>query len=319
MWKPRRATFSVRIERRITSTVKPYATMQVSISGRNDVGSRDSSKANTIAVSGERMTPASTPAMQTSGHSDGLAPGSTGPITVPSPAPMMRSGASTPPDVPDPSAIDQMMNFTMTSESATPHPVQLELAERVLAEVDSDGQQRAERPREQAGEHAGHEAERADLVVRRHREQRTAAEQERAHHGGDRARQRDRDQASRAPLEQQQLHREEHRRDRRVEHRRHACRSAGDEQRLALGGGQMEVLRDERPERAARHDDRALGAERPAAADDDPRRERLQDRNLQIHPALAEQDRLERFGDAVAADLVRTEASHQADDQPADR
>ena len=33
---------------------------------------------------------------------------------------------------------------------------------------------------------------------------------------------------------------------------------------------------------------------------------------------LAEQDGLDRFRDAVAADLVRSEARHQADDQPAD-
>ena len=69
--------------------------------------------------------------------------------------------------------------------------------------------------------------------------------------------------------------------DRRGEDRRHARRRAGDEQRLAFGGGQVERLREERTERAARHDDRAFRAERAAGADRDGGGERLEHRDLE--------------------------------------
>ena len=57
---------------------------------------------------------------------------------------------------------------------------------------------------------------------------------------------------------------------------------AGHQQRLALRGRQMEDLRDDRADRAAGHDDRPFGAERPARADRDRRRERLEDRHLRL-------------------------------------
>ena len=72
-----------------------------------------------------------------------------------------------------------------------------------------------------------------------------------------------------------------------------------------------EQLREQRADRAAGHDDRPFGAERSAAADRDRRGQGLQKRDLQRQLAVAEQDGLDRFGDAVAADLVRPEARHQ--------
>ena len=77
----------------------------------------------------------------------------------------------------------------------------------------------------------------------------------------------------------------------------------------------LEQLREQRADRAAGHDDRAFGAERAAAADRHRRRQRLQQRHFERQPAFAEEDGLDRFGDAVAADLVRPEPRHQADDQ----
>ncbi len=139
-----------------------------------------------------------------------------------------------------------------------------------------------------------------------------------AREAGHGARERDRQETARAPFEQQQLDREQHGRDRRAEHGGHAGRRAGHEQRLALGGRHVHALRDQRAERAARHDDRAFGAERAAAADHDARRQRLEHRHLRRHAALAEQDRLDRLRNAVAADLLGAEARHQPDDQPAD-
>src|SRR3546814_6469271 len=44
----------------------------------------------------------------------------------------------------------------------------------------------------------------------------------------------------------------------------------------------------------------------------------LEDRDLRRQAALAIEDRLDRLGDAVAVDLVRPEARHQPDQQPAD-
>ena len=78
---------------------------------------------------------------------------------------------------------------------------------------------------------------------------------------------RHRHEAARLPLEEQQLHGEQHRRDGRAEDRGHAGRGAGHQQRLALGGAEMEELREQRAQRAACHDDGALGAERAAGAD----------------------------------------------------
>src|SRR5207249_6505177 len=63
-----------------------------------------------------------------------------------------------------------------------------------------------------------------------------------------RARERHRDEAPRLPLEEEQLDRERHRRDRRGEGRRHAARGAGHEERLPLGAGELQELRDHRAE-----------------------------------------------------------------------
>ena len=71
--------------------------------------------ANTTAMIGARIMPPSVAAMQTSGHSAGSPPGSNGPSTAPRPAPIISSGASTPPDVPEPSAMTQITAFTSTA------------------------------------------------------------------------------------------------------------------------------------------------------------------------------------------------------------
>ena len=80
----------------------------------------------------------------------------------------------------------------------------------------------------------------------------------------------------------------------------------------------MEHLSEERANRAARHDDRPFRAERPARAYGDGRRERLQDRNLRGHAAAPEENRFERFGYAVAANLLRPVARQQPYDESAD-
>ena len=53
-----------------------------------------------------------------------------------------------------------------------------------------------------------------------------------------------------------------------------------DQQGLALVGAQVQVLGEDRADRAAGHDDRPLGAERAAGADADRGRDRLEHRDL---------------------------------------
>jgi hypothetical protein len=57
-----------------------------------------------------------------------------------------------------------------------------------------------------------------------------------------------------------------------------------------------------------------IGPERPARADRDGRRQRLQDGDLGLHAALADEDGFHGLGDAVAADALRAVAGQEADD-----
>ena len=77
----------------------------------------------------------------------------------------------------------------------------------------------------------------------------------------------------------------------------------------------MYHLGEERADRAARHDDRAFGAERAAGADRDGGRDWFQHRHLGADPALADQDGLDGFGYAMTPDLFGPEPRHQADDE----
>ena len=148
-------------------------------------------------------------------------------------------------------------------------------------------------------------------------EERTRTEEGHAQRGGYHRRARHGDEATGLPLEQEQLHREQRRGERSAEHGRHAAGRAGHEERLALGGREVERLREQRAEGAARHDDRPFGAERPAGADGDGRRQGLQNRHLERHPAAADENRFQRLGDTVAADALRAVPGHQTDDQAA--
>ena len=117
----------------------------------------------------------------------------------------------------------------------------------------------------------------------------------------------------RRELEQQQLDREHDRGERRAERGRHAGRGAAGEEDLALVGRHVDDLAEQRAERPAGDDDRALGAERAAGADGDRRRQRLGDAGAGRDPALSREHRLHRLGDAVAAD-DRRPLGHQGHD-----
>jgi hypothetical protein len=80
------------------------------------------------------------------------------------------------------------------------------------------------------------------------------------------------------------------------------------------------MLSEDRPERAAGHDDRALSAERATGTDTDRRRNRLEHSNFGLDPTAFGEDGLNRFWHAVTADLVRAETGHHPDHQtPGDR
>ena len=128
-------------------------------------------------------------------------------------------------------------------------------------------------------------------------------------------RHRHRNEATRRPLEQQQFHRQHDGGDRRAEHRGHAGGGARYQQRFALGVAHRQQLRDQRADCAAGHDDWPFRAERPAGADHHCRGERLQDCHPHIHSRPAEQDRLDRLGNAMAADFLTAVARHQPNHQ----
>jgi hypothetical protein len=114
-----------------------------------------------------------------------------------------------------------------------------------------------------------------------------------------------------------QFNRQQDSRDGCAEHRRHAGGGACHQQRLALGRGEMEKLGEQRAQRAAGHDDGTLGAERAAGADRDGRGQRFEQRDLELDATAPDQDRLDGFGNAMAADLLGAEARHHSDDQAA--
>src|SRR4029078_4079025 len=82
-----------------------------------------------------------------------------------------------------------------------------------------------------------------------------------------------------------------------------------------LGARQMKELRNQGADRAAGHDDRTLGAERATRTNRDRRRERFQNRDSWLDAAAVDENRLNRFGDAVAPDALRPVSGHQPDDE----
>ena len=311
-----------------------------------------------MPVSGERIVPPIIAAMPTIAHRPASPTGSHWPTSAPSAPPMISNGASTPPDVPEPSAIDQTsaLPTSKTDQRRAEHFAAQQAVDQFIADAEHARiDPAADADEDRADRRPPHPVNRQLLRthLRRHRPAPSANPNrtrpampttqpashrpttERAHaprpgksgprpSNGTRSSRRDdrgdghRNETARLPFEQQQLDREQTRRDRRGEDRRHARRRAGHEQRLALRRGEMKQLREERTERAARHDDRTFRAERTAGADRDRRRDRLEDRDLRLDQAAAEQNRFERFGNAVAANFLRAVARHQPDDQRAD-
>ncbi len=91
-----------------------------------------SSTANSVEVIGARMVPPIIAAMPSTAQKPGAACGMTGAMTAPSAPPMISSGASTPPDVPEPSATDQITPLTRTRRIAAP-PASVPASRRAMS------------------------------------------------------------------------------------------------------------------------------------------------------------------------------------------
>jgi hypothetical protein len=101
------------------------------------------------------------------------------------------------------------------------------LLEQVLEQVDARSHERGQRAGADTGQGAGQQAGDADeRGVRRHMEQRAGRHQEMASRRGAGAGERDRDEAARLPLEEQELDGKQHGGQRRAERCRHPGRRA---------------------------------------------------------------------------------------------
>ncbi len=150
-----------------------------------------------------------------------------------------------------------------------------------------------------------------------HRKYRPCTQQGAPQHGRDRRCHGHGNEAAGLPLEQQKLDRQQHRRNGSGEHGRHSRRRTSDEKRFALGRAQVKLLGEDRAQRAAGHDDGAFGAERAAGADGNGGGERLENGDLRLNAAAAEENGFQRLRNSVAANLLRAEARHESDNERA--
>ena len=205
--------------------------------------------------------------------------------------------------------------YDQTADRGPPHPVHGERVEIIFGLVERQGQQRGQRTAQHPRNHARDECDRCNRLGVQG-EKRTRLKHEVTQKTGYGAGKCHRQQAARTQFEQQELDSQKERRDRRGENGRHAGACAGDQQGLAFGGREMQVLREQRSPAPPCHDDRPLSPERAAAADDDSRRDRFEYGHSRRHPALAEQNGLHGFRNTVAPDLFAPVACHEAYQHP---
>ena len=199
----------------------------------------------------------------------------------PSAAPIISNGASTPPEVPEPSEIIQIADFTSSTpakmrqrhialqqhrrscrsrrrapaeKSVRPIPRTLRRSpattsnesaafEKVFGRINSERQQSRKRARREPGNHAAAKSRRPDeRRMRGHRKQRPQPEKVAPRRACRGAGKRHRNRAARLPFKQQQLDARSAPRQRSRECRRHAGRRSRHQQRPALRAGEMEEL-----------------------------------------------------------------------------
>jgi hypothetical protein len=129
---------------------------------------------------------------------------------------------------------------------------------------------------------------------------------------------RDRDEGARPVLEQQQFDREQHGSHRGAERRAMPAAAPAASSVLRSSAVMWKQLPDHRAQRAARGDDWALRAERPARADRDRGRQRLEEHHLRRHAALVEEHLLHRLGNPVPANRLRSIARDEPDENRSD-
>ena len=205
------------------------------------------------------------------------------------------------------------------AEGRPPHRVDRQALEQFFDLVEQRRQQAGLQTDRNAERRAGEIAPPWQHRRPKQRKQRGRAERQRAPSDRDDGGHGYGNEASWLPFEEQKFDGEEHRGDRRPEDRRHPRRGTGDEQRLAFGRAEVEELREQGTESAPGHDDGPFGPERAAGADRDGGGDRLQDRHFRGDAAVTDQGRLDRFGNAVAANRLAAVAGHQADDETAQR
>lgn len=123
------------------------------------------------------------------------------------------------------------------------------------------------------------------------------------HARGDRG-QDDHPERFRRPLPKDQLHREEHPREWRIERGGDAAGGTARDQEPHASLVEMEELGERGPERRTDLDDRPLTADRSATTDAQGAGERLDDGHLRADPAAVPRDCQHHFGNAVAACLA---------------
>ena len=107
------------MERFSSSTVVACASIAATSNGRSTLMSCVSSRANRIAVNGARIVPARIAPMLINGQKPAPSCGRNMASTPPNAAPIISKGASTPPDVPEPSEMIQMADFTSSTPAIT--------------------------------------------------------------------------------------------------------------------------------------------------------------------------------------------------------
>ncbi len=162
--------------------------------------------------------------------------------------------------------IEQAANAdNQTAQRRPPHPVNGQEAKAILASINGHSQQGREGTGQQPDQRAGQDIHRANKGgMRRGGEQWSQADDIAAQHIGGNAGERDRDQAARLPLEEQQFNRQQHRSDGGGKGRSHTSGSSSHQQGLTLAASQTKKLREHRTKGTAGHDNRSLRAKRPA-------------------------------------------------------
>src|SRR5579875_2378573 len=341
-WKPRRATFSVKIDRFKTSTLTRCETVAATSNATRLLLSWVSSNVKTMAVKGDRVTPPSAPAMPCSAHHED---GRQDAATRPSPEPdgpddelhHEDRDERTQREAPEQFRVDRAVADAERPrvEEATdadhgscdrrpPHPVQPpgELRKEVLGSVDALGHEPRREPRGDPYPTGAKERHRAQRGVERDRKQWLRSDEAgTGHRHADAVRGRgsqpDQDHGTRLELERQQLDAEERRGDRGAEDAAHPGGGSGNEQCTALRGGQPEELTNDGTHGATSEDDRSLGTEWAAGPNADRTGNRFQHSEARLDPTSVHEDPLHRFGNPVAPDLLGAEPRHQADHQSA--